>query len=361
MQSPEHLGLDHLQPLRRALSNVLSAPVAEFTFAQIIDGQPTRRVYANDHFFRDGLPVMDHEDLCPGSVERTRAFRSDFDILDLKFEPNIIQAYQDTLPGTIAWKLRLLELVVTACHDIAVYLYQMDNGVHKHAEHQAWRAKKLDTLSEDDLMERRKLPPPTLFWTSAYRDWSSYPNGLADMAGYWAEVQLFGGVVLFDRGESEKECNGVYIHNRRYTTIAPPTEAQFKNIIAFLLSESPDYDHCPLPIEITPDNKWRWDPYDARTTYHIFKSRHDIPNSPRPRRKDVITANNWPEIIDHSKISGEDFEERPSDEAEKVRARERIAMTISPNSRLWETFKKDIMRLQPDEKRQGRPPYFFDS
>lgn len=83
----------------------------------------------------------------------------------------------------------------------------MDNGVHKHAEHQAWRANKLDTLSEDDLMGRRKLPPPTLFWTSAYTDWSSYPNGLADMAGYWAEVQLFGGVVLFDRGESEKEVS----------------------------------------------------------------------------------------------------------------------------------------------------------
>ncbi|KAG6368778.1 hypothetical protein INS49_002992 [Diaporthe citri] len=271
-----------------------------------------------------------------------------------------IQAYQTALPGTTTWKLRLLELVTTACHDIAVYLFQMDDGVHKHAEHEAWREHKLETLPEDDVMGRKQLPPPTLFWTGAYIDWSHYPNGLADMAGYWAEMQLFGGVVLFDRGESEKECNGVYVHNPRYTTIAPPTEAQFKDIVELFLSESPDYDRCPLPIEVTSENKWRWDAYDARTKYHIFKHRHDIPNGPRPRRKDVITDNTWPEVIDHYKLAGQDPESGPYDEAENARARERIAVTISPNSRLWETFKDDIARLQPDEKRQGRPPYFFD-
>lgn len=56
-------------------------------------------------------------------------------------------------------------------------------------------------------MGRKQLPPPTLFWTGAYVDWSRYPNGLADMAGYWAEIQLFGGVILFDRGESENEVS----------------------------------------------------------------------------------------------------------------------------------------------------------
>lgn len=37
-------------------------------------------------------------------------------------------------PGSVAFKLRLLELVVIACHDIAVLLYKLDNGPHKHAE-----------------------------------------------------------------------------------------------------------------------------------------------------------------------------------------------------------------------------------
>lgn len=86
MLSLEDLDVEHLQPFRRALFNVLSAPVAEFTFAQIVDGQPTSSVYADDHFFRDGLPVMQHDDLCPGSLERTQAFRSGLDILAFKFE-----------------------------------------------------------------------------------------------------------------------------------------------------------------------------------------------------------------------------------------------------------------------------------
>lgn len=86
--SLEDLDVEHLEPFRRALFNILSTTIAEFTFAQIIDGQPTSSVYADDHFFRDGLPVMQHKNLCPGSVEKTQAFRSGFDILDLKFEPS---------------------------------------------------------------------------------------------------------------------------------------------------------------------------------------------------------------------------------------------------------------------------------
>ncbi|KAK2609559.1 hypothetical protein N8I77_003055 [Diaporthe amygdali] len=55
---------------------------------------------------------------------------------------------------------------------------------------------------------------------------------VAELAGYWAETQIFGGVVLFDRGESGEECNGMYIHNtRRNTTIAPSTEQQSSRLI----------------------------------------------------------------------------------------------------------------------------------
>lgn len=89
MQPPEHLGIKHLQPLRRALNNSLAAPVSEFTYAQIIDGQPTSDVYGTDHSFGDGLAVSDHEVLCPGSLEKARAFRADFNVLGLTFEPKV--------------------------------------------------------------------------------------------------------------------------------------------------------------------------------------------------------------------------------------------------------------------------------
>lgn len=144
------------------------------------------------------------------------------------------------------------------------------------------------------------------------------------MAGYWAEMRIFGGIVLFDRGESENECNGIYIHNKRYTTVAPPTEAQFNNIVEFLLTEGPVYENCPLPIKITPENRWRWDPYDAMTRYHIFKHRHDIPSGPRPRRRDVITEDTWPEITDYYKLAEEDLEKGPSTRLRELKKRTRL-------------------------------------
>ena len=44
-----------------------------------------------------------------------------------------------------------------------------------------------------------------LFFSFNYMNVKDYPFGVSDMAGYWAEDRIFGGVVLFDRGESGKE------------------------------------------------------------------------------------------------------------------------------------------------------------
>lgn len=79
----------HLAPLRQALANLLSTPTAEFTYAQIVDGMPTSDTYMTDHYFYEGFPVLTHEELCPGIVEKTRAFRSRFDVLSLQFEPKV--------------------------------------------------------------------------------------------------------------------------------------------------------------------------------------------------------------------------------------------------------------------------------
>lgn len=51
-----------------------------------------------------------------------------------------------------------------------------------------------------------KMPRrPAEFFHMFYMDWEHYPCGVADVVGYWAEYQLFGGVVLFDRGMSKTE------------------------------------------------------------------------------------------------------------------------------------------------------------
>lgn len=89
MASLGTLDKEHLQPLRRALLKCLSTSVAEYTYAQILDGQPTCYKYAGDHYYEDSWPVMQHEEICPGYLEKARAFRSDFDVLSLKFDAKV--------------------------------------------------------------------------------------------------------------------------------------------------------------------------------------------------------------------------------------------------------------------------------
>ena len=54
-----------------------------------------------------------------------------------------------------------------------------------------------------------KPPVPSLFFHSKYLNHEEYPFGVHDVVGYWAEDRIFGGVVLFDRGESGTEVSPV--------------------------------------------------------------------------------------------------------------------------------------------------------
>lgn len=145
-------------------------------------------------------------------------------------------------------------------------------------------------------------------------------------------------------------------------TIAPPTEDQFNDLIGFLLSPSPDTAQSPLPIIITTANKWRWDPWDAMGTYHIFRDRYERKLPPRHlyQRKHNVKVHDWPELADIAILRREAFSGIPVSEAEKAAAKERLKQ-ITPSSRYWQHYGDEICRLQPVKKMQGRPPYFFDA
>lgn len=85
--SMEHLDAGHLQPFRQALSNILSTPIAESTYAQIIDGMPLSATYARNYWYSENFPVETHNHLCAGSLEKAIAARSNFDFTLLQFEP----------------------------------------------------------------------------------------------------------------------------------------------------------------------------------------------------------------------------------------------------------------------------------
>lgn len=159
----------------------------------------------------------------------------------------------------------------------------------------------------------------------------------------------------------------MYIHvPEAYSTLAPPTEKQFNDLVAFLLSPTADTDssHCPLPMRITTENKWRWHAYYGMVDYNIFKFRHEIPNYPRRRRVDcVVSIKDWPELREQQTIEQEWFRELRGgvrDEDLITACRERLKRISTPTSRCYYWDDEEQSRLQPDPKKQGRPPYFFD-
>lgn len=72
---------NHLAAYSRAISNVLSTDLAELTFAQLVDGLPLYDVVSKlTHYELERQePAYNHRMLCPGVLEKTRAFRAAFE------------------------------------------------------------------------------------------------------------------------------------------------------------------------------------------------------------------------------------------------------------------------------------------
>lgn len=109
----------------------------------------------------------------------------------------VLRDFQNTRPSTKEYLLALVELLAIACHQIATLLFQLDQGVHKHELYAAWR-----DSPDDHLPSWHRLRPPCAFTHWSYIHHEQYPHGLADLASYWAEAKIFGGVIIFDRGPS---------------------------------------------------------------------------------------------------------------------------------------------------------------
>jgi hypothetical protein len=142
-----------------------------------------------------------------------------------------------------------------------------------------------------------------------YTDTKQYPRGVADVAGYWAEDLIFGGVVLFGRGESGTgvsyiptaeslhgfhfdlthknllifQYDGVWFHSHRENVtyrIYALTEEQIDLLLHFLEWEPKSQSHqqgprpeCPLPILGNDNNLTRVDPDVAIPMHNVFRDR----------------------------------------------------------------------------------------
>ncbi|TQW06614.1 hypothetical protein IF2G_06036 [Cordyceps javanica] len=287
---------EHRNSFIKALLRILHTEVAELTYAEILDGIPTSASYFDFYYPQEGHPAISHTELCPGILDRTRQLR-------------------DQLDPRTGFSLRLIELLAVSCHQIAVRLFQLGESRHTQEEYERWR---------DEPRDRNRWDwyrAPTAFCHRSYLASEQYPNGIADVVGYWAEARIFGGVVVFDRGETDTEV--MYLHSssrKGPRTLYPPPSIQFDNLMRFLLGEAElacaTPNPAPLPILASADNRWPGD-----QAYH--QTSEGLPD--------------WPEIADELFLVNAMHDRRegkPVNENE-VRAAEERLRQITPSSPVW--------------------------
>jgi hypothetical protein len=89
--SCENLDTPHLEAFSLAISNIFHTDLALTTYAQLIDGLPVSEVawdqYSSKLHRRH--PINDHIALCPGTLEKAKEFRAEFDLKTLRFNPAV--------------------------------------------------------------------------------------------------------------------------------------------------------------------------------------------------------------------------------------------------------------------------------
>ncbi|KAJ5574136.1 uncharacterized protein N7459_008563 [Penicillium hispanicum] len=192
---------DHWGAVQSSIQHILSTQVAEYTLAQIVDGLPTK--HTDRYRDRPYAPEVDERDNPTATAFNVVAeWRSTFHLEILTIDSDVVQAYQNTSIGTRDFELRLIEITAVAVHTIAMYLFLHTNK----PPYKFPKLPNLEHMPTELMVPLQDLPQkPTYLYHHNYIDYEQYPLGIADMVGYWAEYQIFGGVVLFNRGESEKE------------------------------------------------------------------------------------------------------------------------------------------------------------
>ncbi|KAK0668876.1 hypothetical protein QBC41DRAFT_320805 [Cercophora samala] len=116
-----------------AMKNVLSTEMAQFTYAQIVDGLPIKDVAWDRRIPAvHGIhPIEHHPELCPGALDFAREYKDVLDFDLLSFPRGLINAYVQSTPGSKVFDSRLIELVATALNEIGVILFNFDIGLHQ--------------------------------------------------------------------------------------------------------------------------------------------------------------------------------------------------------------------------------------
>lgn len=195
----------------------------------------------------------------------------------------LLSAFQAASPGSRAFGIRLIEIIAISVHQVAVLLYQNNSDLSTPGSAlqivHTWTPPKDDYDGTLWWRFNRDGPPATLFGHRWYRNHAQYPHGAADMAGYWAENRVLGGVVLFKRKAEAREdsstgSDAVYLHpDRNEVTyrICLLTDTQKKTLLDFLLDKPGTGSTCPLPIIPDETNRQRVDPEEPIRYTNVYR------------------------------------------------------------------------------------------
>ena len=82
------VGVGHCTAFFTALANMLRTDLAEHTYAEIIDGAPTVDTWSACKRWRHYI-IEQHKELCAGTLEAARQFRTDLRPENLAFNPTV--------------------------------------------------------------------------------------------------------------------------------------------------------------------------------------------------------------------------------------------------------------------------------
>ncbi|KAF7536451.1 hypothetical protein G7054_g4584 [Neopestalotiopsis clavispora] len=312
----------HCDALLRSIKNVLATDLASTTYAQIIDGLPLADVAWDQYTSKicDSHPINEHVNLCPGVTDKAKDLLSDFDVETLKFDQALLRAFQTAPPSSArAFDMRLLELTAVALHQIGVLLFQLQLELHDPRTTHGLDIESVTSWEQEPKPPfPRIVPDPTLFTNPRFTAQDQYPNGLADVVGYWAENRILGGVLLFDRSQNWELDNepNAFVDCSRYDVTyrtCQLLDEQQATLLRFMRDTESNMT-CPLPILPTEKNRNRINPEDAIPVHQVYRDPWE-----RSAPKRLLRMQKY---MEDCVISSLDFPEYGTDEEFRDRLRD---------------------------------------
>ncbi|RJE20484.1 hypothetical protein PHISCL_07176 [Aspergillus sclerotialis] len=265
-----HLNHYHAQLLREIFHRTLATKLAEDSFAMLLDGRLTldalmecRRLGLNDDFD----DILNYSGPTEESITMFRSLRDQFDPSHVSIKASSAEKFKRsaTQPPCKDFKHSLLDLVASMIHDLAISIFE---GLH-------------GSRYQNKPHEGPENPVHPDFRHPKYVHSRLYPRGPIELVGYWIEMRLFGGVIVFEHGNPPGEPGSPWVHFP-YEGIMKLSNRQLDAFTQFAFAEPPMSDSTAvrdvLPFTVEEDAHT----VESRDAYELGLFRNSFEHVPPP-------------------------------------------------------------------------------